>query len=375
MKVQEFKTNKNNGYLLLDDDYKVIPEVKEFMKFLYPTKSPNTLRAYCNHLMLFYEFCDAMDYEPLKLCSDPEHKPMMILSEFVTWLQYPEYVELGVIEDDRDAERTPRTVNAIVAAVLMFYQYLAMNDQIYELPVYTMTNKTQKYKPFLHELTKNIKKVRNSILTVKYAPKEVEPITRETYNKLFNACTTRRDKILVGLLYECGLRINEALGLHLSPDLDKFQDREILIVPRENNENGARVKRYAEGSVSVPPYLQSLINEYLIYDVPNYDSDFLFLTMNGKTKGHPMKYQNAYDLFKRLSDKIGEDVHPHMLRHGFAQEKLDNGWKLEEIQSYLRHKNPASTTLYAKMTEQKKKELITKFYEQREAKLNPDENK
>lgn len=372
MKVQEFKTDKGMGYVLLDDELHVINEVKDFMAFLYPTKSPNTLKTYCNDLKLFYTFCDKMDYEPLKISCNPEKGAMNILSEFVTWLQYPEYIELGVVEDNREPERTPHTVNAIMAGVLMFYQYLAINNKIYELPIYSMVNAKKKYKPFLYELTNNIQKVRNSLLTVKSAQRTVEPISRETFNLLYNACTNRRDKILVALLFEGGLRVSEALGLHLSPDMDKLQDRKIQIIARENNENGARVKRYSEGTILIPHYLQNLINDYLIYDIANYNSEFLLLNLNGSTKGQPMKYQNTYDLFARLSKKIGEDVHPHMLRHGFAQEKMDNDWTIEEIQAYLRHKNPASTGLYAKMKEEKKKSKIEEFYKQREEILNPD---
>lgn len=373
MKVQEFKTDKGMGYVLLDDEQHVINEVKDFMAFLYPTKSPNTLKTYCTDLKLFYTFCDKMDYDPMKISCNPEKGAMSILSEFVTWLQYPEYVELGVVEENSEPERTARTVNAIMAGVLMFYQYLAINNKIYELPIYSMTNPKRKYKPFLYELTNNTQKIRNSLLTVRGAEKDVRPISRDTFKKLFNACTNRRDKVLVALLFECGLRVSEALGIHLSPDMDNLQDRKIQIIARENNENGARVKRYAEGTVLIPSYLQSLINDYLIYDISEYESEFLFLNLNGSTKGKPMKYQNTYDLFERLSITIGEEVHPHMLRHGFAQEKMDNDWSIEEIQAYLRHKNPSSTDLYAKMRDDKKKAKIEEFYKQREEILNPNE--
>lgn len=371
MKVQEFITVKNKGYLLLDDNYFVIPEVKDFMKYLHATKSSNTLKTYCHDLKMFYEFCEVKGYKAIEICNYDDKGPFSILSEFVTWLQYPEYIEVGVIKKDKEPARTPRTVNAIMAGVLSFYQYLSINNMIKEIPLLSSErSRNTKYKGFLSEMTNNMKKVRNNLLTQSAPNKEVEPITRETFNKLFAACETKRDKLLVALMFESGLRVNEALGIHLSPELDNLQDKAIKIVARENNVNGARVKRYAEGTVYIPDYVQKLINDYLINDIANCNSEFLFLTQNGSTAGHPMKYQNTYDLFKRLSNKIGEKVHPHMLRHGFAQEKLDFGWTLEEIQTYLRHRNPTSTALYAKIKDEKKKELIEEFYKQREEKLN-----
>lgn len=371
MIVQEFMTAKNKGYLLLDDNYFVIPEVKDFMKYLHATKSPNTLKTYCQDLKIFYEFCKIKGYKAVEICNYEDKGPFSILSEFVNWLQYPEYIETGVIEEDKETARTLRTVNAIMAGIFSFYQYLSINNKIKDIPLFRLEKSNSgKYKEFLNELTNNMNKIKNNLLTVSIDNRDVEPITRNTYNKLFSACETKRDKLLVALMFESGLRVSEVLGIHLSPELDDLQDKAIKIVARENNENGARVKRNAEGTVYIPDYVQKFINDYLINDIAKFDSDFLFLTLNGSTTGHPMKYQNAYDLFMRLSNKIGEKVHPHMLRHGFAQEKLDYGWTLEEIQTYLRHKNPTSTALYAKINNEKKKELIEEFYKQREMKLN-----
>ena len=71
--------------------------------------------------------------------------------------------------------------------------------------------------------------------------------------------------------------------------------------------------------------------------------------------------------------KTGIKVHPHMLRHGFAQEKLEAGWQLEQIQAYLRHKNPTSTEIYAQFTDALKISKMQEFEEvydyTREAKL------
>ncbi|WP_024857277.1 site-specific integrase [Ruminococcus albus] len=68
-----------------------------------------------------------------------------------------------------------------------------------------------------------------------------------------------------------------------------------------------------------------------------------------------MKADNVEKLFARLSKKVGYKVHPHMLRHGFATEKLEAGWQMVDIQAYLRHKNLSSTQIYATYSDELKK--------------------
>lgn len=56
MKVQEVNTNKGIRYILLDDKFKVVDEVKRFLKYLDNNgKSPNTLKNYAFHLKTYYE--------------------------------------------------------------------------------------------------------------------------------------------------------------------------------------------------------------------------------------------------------------------------------------------------------------------------------
>ena len=60
-----------------------------------------------------------------------------------------------------------------------------------------------------------------------------------------------------------------------------------------------------------------------------------------------MTYDNVDDLFDRLGKKTGiTELHAHMLRHGFATEKLWYGWTLERISRWLRHASLSSTMIY-----------------------------
>lgn len=164
----------------------------------------------------------------------------------------------------------------------------------------------------------------------------------------------------MALLFEGGLRISEALGIHIS-DLNELESGIVKIIPRENNENGARVKNYAGGLIKLPDYVIDLILDYLCDDISDFSSDFLLLTLCGSNRGQPLKMGTVERLFERLSLKVGYKVHPHMLRHGFATEKLEAGWQMIDIKMYLRHKSITSTQIYATYSDSLKQKKMSEF--------------
>ena len=361
MKVQIIDTDKGERYILLDDNYIVVDEVYRFMKFLDACeKSPNTLKSYVYNLKHYYEYMNKQGIPVKDLCNNAGHGPIDILSSFILWLQYPDAVN-GIFHiGGEDCLRSNITVNHIMDVVLSFYQYLASNNEIQELEVYKRQRSNEQFKSFLYELIKRKKEVSKSIFKKPVPDVPVEGITREQFKILFGLCNNRRDRLLLAMLYEGGLRLNEGLGFHLC-DITQIEDNIVQIIARENNENGARVKRLAEGIIFLPDYVVDLLLDYINEDIIKYDSDFLFLNLYGKNKGRPLRDNTVEQIFLRLSNKIGFKVTPHMLRHGFAQEKLESGWPMEQVQAYLRHKNPTSTQIYAKYTDSMKIKQMQNF--------------
>lgn len=361
MKVQEINTPKGLRYILLDDDYRPVDEVNRYLKFLDNSgKSPNTLKNYAFHLKTYYQYMQKQNIGVKDIGKDPNRGPIDILSGFMMYLQYPDAARNVLHLAGETAARGNNTVNTIMNTVLGFYQFLAGNNEIEELEVYRRQRTNEKFKSFLYEMTKKKTAVHSSIFKMKVPQKNLEYVTRAQFTEIFHCCTNTRDKLLVALLYEGGLRISEALGLHLE-DVAGIEDGIIKIVARENNENGARVKNYAEGIIKVPDYVIDLLLEYLTNDIVEYDSDFLFLNLHGPTKGEPLKVATVEQLFVRLSSKVGYHVHPHMLRHGFATEKREFGWELDDISVYLRHKSISTTEIYVTYSDELKKEKMRSF--------------
>lgn len=362
IKIQKIKTAAGKRYLLIDSDYKVVDEVRRYLQYLdHCGRSPNTLRSYALDLLLYYRYLEEQGIDAKDIGNMPDKGPIDILSGFMFWLQYP-MASRGILSFSKERPvRTDRTVNRIMSTILGFYEFLARNKELKELDAYRAQRTSGQFKSFLYELVLHRKELKKTIFYKKNPNKKVEALTREDYMVLFKACRSMRDRLFLALLFECGLRIGEAAGVHLEDLL--IEENEMRIVPRENNENGARVKNYAKGIVILPPYTVDLLIDYLMYERPESASPFLFLTANVPGKAHPISMSAAKRIFERLSARTGIRVHAHMLRHGFAQEKLDAGWTLEQVQAYLRHRQVTSTQIYAQYTDDSKRENMRHFLE------------
>ena len=250
MKVQEVNTPKGTRYIVLDNNYKVIEPVKEYLKFLDNLdKAQNTLKNYAQNLKIFYEF---LEEENLLLedivKKDFHHKgPLHYLSNFIVWLQYPNRYKGIFMIDGEEQARTNKTVNHIMTTVLNYLDYLSKNGNLNKVDVYKELRNIPKFKPFLYEMKAKKMTQNSSLLKLKETKPKLKYITREDYNLLYNATNSRRDKIIAGLMFEAGLRISEVIGLHIE-DLELW-DNKINIVDRRDNPNGATVKNKSEGSI------------------------------------------------------------------------------------------------------------------------------
>lgn len=364
MKIQEVNTPKGERYIVLDNNFKVIKEVKEYLKFLDNLdKAQNTLKNYAQNLKIFYEFLDEenLSIEDV-LKNDSKHKgPLQTLSNFIVWLQYPQRYHKIIAINGEEQIRTNQTVNHIVGCVLGFYDYLAKNKNYENIEAYKELRINPKFKGFLSEMKAKQMTCQSSLLKLKETKTTIKYITRKQYNDIFNVLKNNRDKIIAALMFEGGLRISEVLGLHIE-DLELW-DNKINIVDRRDNPNKATVKNKSEGCIYIPDYVVELIQNYLIDDIVDIDTNFLIINFNGPNKYQPMNENAIEQQYITISEKVNFKVHPHMLRHGFATERLANGYQLIDIKEALRHKNIQSTTIYTDITNEQKKEKTREFYD------------
>ena len=362
MKIQDIITNKGLRYIVLDDNYDEILPVNKYLKYLdAKEKSPYTIKSYAYHLKIYCKYLSSNNMDVCSIFSQ-ENGYLDILVDYINWLKIKNHSSKIEYFDKIRNERKSKTINYMMIPVMGMYEYLSNNN---EVPKVSFTkevlNPNPSYKGFLYETT-NKGKSRINILKLKEIKDEsFKFVTRKQYFELYNACRNNRNKLILALMFECGLRLGETIGLFVE-DCEPWNAK-INIVHRENLANNARVKNKSEGIIFMPDYVVELMVDYLTTDLADIETEFLFVNLHGKNYGKPLQPNTVEKLFKVLSKKTGIKVHPHMLRHGFATERYESGEDIITIKELLRHSSINSTIIYTHVRNDKKRESTEKFYE------------
>jgi len=141
-----------------------------------------------------------------------------------------------------------------------------------------------------------------------------------------------RDAAVLALLYGCGLRISEALGLRRAD----FGARDVLTVTGKGRK---------QRMVPLFPAVQKLVADYIAlcpYDLPEQGPLF------AGAKGGPLSPRLVQLAMARLRGALGlpETATPHALRHSFATHLLARGGDLRSIQELLGHASLSTTQIY-----------------------------
>jgi integrase/recombinase XerC len=154
-----------------------------------------------------------------------------------------------------------------------------------------------------------------------------------------------RDAAMVELLYGCGLRVGELVGLdaQASNTAKGWLDLE-----------GAEAHVLGKGSKrrSVPIGKKALdaVHAWLVVRDQGFlseDQNALFIGQHGTR----LTAQGIWQRLKQRSLKAGlsTPVHPHMLRHSFASHLLQSSSDLRAVQELLGHANISTTQVYTRL--------------------------
>jgi integrase/recombinase XerD len=160
-----------------------------------------------------------------------------------------------------------------------------------------------------------------------------QTLSREEVQALLDASRHLRDRFLIALLYETGLRIGQALGLRHG-DVRTWELR-LLVRPRDDNANRARAKTRKEHLIEITPELGELHSHYMFDEYGDVDSDYVFVNLWGGRRGHALTYSNVVGTFRALEVRTGIKARPHMLRHTHATELLRFGVRTELVAKRL----------------------------------------
>jgi site-specific recombinase XerD len=156
-------------------------------------------------------------------------------------------------------------------------------------------------------------------------------ITEVQVSLLIRAAPSKRDRVLLEVIYAGGLRISEAVNLTWS-DVIQRDDRVQLSIAGK----GGKVRQVLLPEI-VSRSLLSLRGDAGVND-PVFAS----------RKGGALAERTVNDMVKRSATKAGIDVpvSPHWLRHAHGSHAIDRGATLPEVQNTLGHDNIATTSGY-----------------------------
>ncbi len=150
---------------------------------------------------------------------------------------------------------------------------------------------------------------------------EPEYLSMKEFGIVLEACKSSLEKVLVVVLFDTAVRISELLNLDMD-DID-----------RENGFIGVTRKGGRLEMVNISDKALAELDAWI--KVRKSRSKRVFMDL---------EYYDTWKIIKKLGERTGIKMHPHILRHSRAIQMLMNGATLHDVQLHLGHKSSVTTT-------------------------------
>lgn len=312
--------------------YKILE--KKYMHWMDVwNKKPNTINAYAISLREFFNYCEKRDIRNVRLI---EQKHVV---------NFIEHLKTRISHRDFRSGIRNSTINSIISGINCFVELFNQHNE------HSTIDFTGAYLPA------------DSEERVVLSKDEVMSLYEATYNeyRMGSIPMGQRDRVMIGLLYGCGLRMMEVLKLDLN-DIDFSRSRVFV-----------KGKKYKERYVPIPTRTLADIQTYIqdgrdwfkfhqsnlpLRRAPQKkyiltkDANALMLSMFGTRLA---SFQERIDVLVSMTP-ITKRVTSHVFRHSIATHHYIDGWPLEKIQKLLRHASIDTTQIYIHLAEQLKNE-------------------
>lgn len=160
-------------------------------------------------------------------------------------------------------------------------------------------------------------------------------------------CETKRERALVEVFYSTGCRLSELASM--DKDRINMQDMSTTVIGKGNKERVVYLTWTA--MYHLKSYLKSRDD----------DCDAVFITRRKPYRRMSNKtIQDEIDKIEQRAN-LKKKHTPHVMRHTLAQNMLDNGASLEEVQNILGHENIGTTQVYAQVSEERKQQAHKRY--------------
>lgn len=155
-------------------------------------------------------------------------------------------------------------------------------------------------------------------------------LSQEEVQRMFTACENLKHKVILALLYSCGLRVSELINLKW-----EHLDRSRMII------NLLAAKGKKDRQVMLDVALVPLLENYWHAYKPK------VYVLNGQ-KQPKYTSRSVLEVVKQLAQKAGinKRVYTHLMRHNCFTHMVENGTDINLIQRLAGHANVKTTAIY-----------------------------
>ena len=282
--------------------------IEKYLNYLKHVKrySDNTVRSYEQELSQYQAFiqdkCDLLKID---------HQ---VVKDYLVYLN--------------QKYKNKNTISKKLTTIRAFYQYLVREEIITSNP-YAEINNPKKDK----KLPRFVKQ--DQLDKMFQVPDMKNPLGQ-------------RNRLILEMLYATGIRVHELVTIKVK-DID-FHNQTIKILGKGSKERIVVFGHICNDVLNI--YLK---DGYQILNKKN--SDYLFLNHYG----NPITERSIRNILNDIIIKSSLDLHisPHVLRHTFATDMLNNGADLISVKDLLGHESLNTTSIYTHVSN----EQIKKIYE------------
>ncbi len=274
--------------------------LSEYLDFLEIEKglAENTLEAYRRDLTSFFEFCENVTVDKIQRNQ---------IYSYIRNLHEKKY--------------SPTSIMRKIASLRGFFKWALINEKVNTDPTLTLEQP---------KVPQRLPKV----------------ITVQEINEILNQNLTSLHKVIIELLYGCGLRVSELVNL-------KINDYDLKSRYLECTGKGSKDRIVPMGKKAVEAIENYLPERNYLIQKFNLNTKQLLINEKGKN----VTRQEVYSFIHEQGKKLHKAISPHTLRHSFATHLLENGADLRVVQELLGHSDVATTQLYTHISKKRLKDV------------------
>jgi integrase/recombinase XerD len=236
----------------------------------------------------------------------------------------------GYLNQRRVQNVDPRTLAKAASAIRSFFRFLVLEGRMNANPARLVE---------AARVTKRIPRV----------------LSQDKIEELLDACSPDealgiRDRALFELIYSCGLRVSEAVGL--SMNRVSLEEGVVRVMGKGSRERMVPLGNRAKKD----------LKRYLAEARPLLTGRLAVDTLFLGRRGRKLSRKTIWKIFKRLTVQTGVDGKVHTLRHSFATHLLQGGADLRSVQELLGHADIGTTQIYTHVSQEVLKRTHAEFH-------------